>query len=77
MNDEEKLAYKRLITDYRDTHVDRHGFDAALSRNINSITEQFYGILVKYFDDYTEEQFHERMAQEYILLTKRHLFSIN
>jgi hypothetical protein len=63
--------YHDLIGGYfQNTHNygKKWSFKAVLRNTIESITNQFFNIIVLYFNKYTEKQFHERMNNQYIIL---------
>lgn len=61
--DEYHDLIKSYFSDYKEPAD--HSFKSKFRTTMNSFIEQLFHIIVKYFNDYSEEEFHRRMLQTY------------
>jgi hypothetical protein len=72
-DDPEKIKkYHALINSYfqENNHFGKWSFKSIFRKQIQLIVQQFFNIIVYYFDRYTEKMFHDRMKGQYILTIK-------
>jgi hypothetical protein len=63
---------KSLVKSYfqENNNYGKLSFKGMFKKSIESISNQFFNILAYYFDTYSEEYFHRRMNNQYILVVK-------
>lgn len=61
--------YRDHINQYfeQNNNYGKYSFKKIFQKQMNYIVEQFFQILVYYFDKYSEKQFHERMNNRYYI----------
>lgn len=64
--------YHSLIKSYfkENNNFGKYSFKSMFRKQIESIANQFFNIIVYYFDRYSEKMFHDRMNNQYILTIK-------